>query len=192
MMKKSIIAVLTLLSLTACYSSQYQDSDEGRHFEITFDIDQEKNGEASLTFEFTIDSGYYFVSPHSEGFHQRLIFSIEDTDSLLLNGELIEYPLAREEYDKLSDKQGKFVRENTTYNQNLIIGSQNDFEVSGLIWLEMRPNCQPYEIRFVVSNRSGKLMIEKTSTSTSSYPTFWDKKRFDIPLNKAKQFNWFP
>lgn len=185
-MKKSTLAVLTLLSLTACYSPQYQQSDEERHFEITFDIDQEENGEASLTFEVTVDSGYYFVSPHSEGFHQRLIFSIENTDHLLLNGELIEYPLTEEEYDKLSDKEGKFVRENTTYNQNLIINAQNDFEVSGLIWLEMRPYNHPYETSFVVSNKSGKLMIEKTSTSTSGYPTFSDKKRLDIPSNKVK------
>lgn len=186
-MNKSIVVVLTLLSLTACYPSQYEHTtDEGKHFEITFDIDQEKNREASLSFEVAIDSGHYFVSPHSEGFHQRLIFSIEDTDSLLLTSELIEYPLTSEEYDKLSDKKGKFVRENTTYKQHLIINAQNDFEVSGLIWLEMLPNGQPYEIRFVVSNRSGKLMIEETSTLTSGYPTFWDKKRVDIPLNRAK------
>jgi hypothetical protein len=189
MMKKLIIAVLTLLSLAACNSSQHQHLDEDRHFETTFDIVQEKNGEASLTFKVAIDSGYYFVSPHSEGFHQRLRFSIEDTDGLLLNGELIEYPLTLEEYDNLSDKQGKFAWKNTTYIQNLIIGSQNDFEVSGLIWLEMLPNSQPYEVRFVVSNKSGKLTIEKTSTSTSGYPTFYDKKRVDIPLNKVKLFN---
>lgn len=183
-MEKSILAVLTLLSFTACYSPQYQQPDEGRHFEITFDIDQEENGEASLTFEVALDSGYYFVSPHSEGFHQRLIFSIENTGSLLLNGGLIEDPLTGEGYDRLSDKQGRFVRENTTYNQNLIIDSQNDFEVSGLIWLEMRPSAHPYEIKFVVSNKSGKLMIEKTSTSSSGYPTFGDKKRVDIPKTK--------
>lgn len=183
MIKKSILAVLVLFNLTTCDSPQYQHSDEGRHFEITFEIDQELSGEASLTFEIVIDSGYYFVSPHSEGFHQRLRFSIEDTDSLLLNGELIEYPLTLEEYDNLSDKHGKFAWKNTTYIQNLIIGSQNDFEVSGLIWLEMLPNGQPYEVRFVVSNKSGKLTIEKTSTSTSDYPTFWDKKRVDIPVN---------
>lgn len=186
MMKKSIILILTFFCLAACYSPRYQASDEGIHFGVSFEIDQEKNGEASLTFEITLDSGYYFVSPHSEGFHQRLVFSMEDTDSLLLDGELIEYPLASEEYDKLLDKQGKFVRKNITYNQNLIIGSQNDFVVSGLIWLEMRPNCQPYEIRFVVSNSSGKLMVEKTSTSFSTYPTFWDRKSVDIPLNNTK------
>jgi hypothetical protein len=172
-----------LFSLSTCDSPQHKHSNEGRHFEITFDIDQEKNGEASLTFEIAVDSGYYFVSPHSEGFHQRLIFSIENSDSLLLNGQLNEYPKTWEEYDKLSDKLGRFVRENTAYNQNLTIGSKNDFEVSGLIWLEISPNGQPYEIRFVITNRSRKLMIEKKSISSSGYPTFWDKKRVDIPLN---------
>tara|TARA_R110002050_G_scaffold109799_2_gene221497 strand:- start:18077 stop:18637 length:561 start_codon:yes stop_codon:yes gene_type:complete len=185
MIKKSILAVLVIFSLTTCVSPQYQQTDEGRHFEITLGIDQEKNGEASLTFEIALDSGYYFVSPHSEGFHQRLLFSIEDTDSLLLNSELIENPKTKEEYDKESGKVGNFVRVKTTYLQKLIIGSQNDFEVSGLIWLAISPIHQPYEIRFVISNRSGKLMIEKKRISTSGYPTFWDKKRVDIPVNRV-------
>ncbi len=185
MIKKPLLSVLVLASLTTCYSPEYQHSEEGKHFEITFDLDQGKNEEATLTFKIAPDSGYYFVSPHSEGFHQRLIFSIEDTDSLLLLGALIEYPETREEYDSLSDKQGRFARESTTYRQNLTIDSQNDFEVSGLIWLEMRPNLQPYEIRFIVSNKSGQLMVEDISISTSDYPTFWDKKRVDIPLNRV-------
>lgn len=150
-------------------------------------MDQGKKEEVTLTFEMAIDSGYYFVSPHSEGWHQRLIFSIEDTDSLLLAGELIELPRTWEEYDYLSGKVGNFVRKNTTYSQNLKVDTQNDFEVVGLIWFEMRPNCQPYEIRFVISNKSGKLMIEEKSISTSGYPIFWDKKRVDIPLlNRVK------
>lgn len=181
-MKKSILTVLTLLGLITCDSSHPSDSGEDLSFQITFDVDQRKNGEASLSFEIAIDSGHYFVSPHSEGFHQRLIFSIQDTDSLLLDGELIEHPKSLDEYDNLTDKQGKFVRENTTYSQSLIINSPTDFEVTGLIWLGMLPESQPYEVRFIIYNRSGKLVVEKTSTVTSDYPTFWDKKRVDIPL----------
>lgn len=184
--KKSVLAAFVLLGLKSCDSNQYQHLDEDRHFEITFEMDQEKDKEASLSFEIALDSGYYFVSPHSEGWHQRLIFSIENTDSLLLAGELIELPETREEYDNLSEKEGNFVRKNTTYSQNLTVDTQNDFEVAGLIWFEMRPNCQPYEIRFVVSNNSGKLMIEKKSISTSDYPTFWDQKRVDTPLNNGE------
>ncbi|MFK8036698.1 MAG: hypothetical protein AB8B74_00280 [Crocinitomicaceae bacterium] len=183
MIKKIIVGVFILPCLVACHSSQHKHSNN-RHFEITFRIDQEKNREASLIFEIALDSGYYFVSPSSDGFHQRMIFSIEDTDNLLLNGKLIEFPLPWDEFDKLSDKQGKFVRENTTYKQNVIMGSQNNFEVSGLIWLEMHPDYQPYEIRFVVSNTSGKLVVEETSTTASGYPTFSDKKRVDTPLKK--------
>lgn len=180
MIRSTLLSAIVFFSFIACNSPKYQHSDESTHFEITFDINQGENAKASLIFEIALDSGYYFGSPHSKGHHQRLIFSIENTDSLLLDGELIEYPKTREEYDYLSDKQGKFVRVKTTYSQNLTIGSQNDFEVLGLVWLAMLPSYQPYEINFTITNKSGQLMVENISISTSDYPTFWDKKRVDV------------
>lgn len=132
-----------------------------------------------LTFTVELDSGCYFVSPHSSGYHQRLIFSIEDTDSLLLNDVLLESPQTFEEYGDISNKRGGFVRETTTYYQNVIVNSQNDFEVSGLIWFEVRPVCQPYEIEFIISHSSVRLEVDKTTTTISNYPTFWDLKRVD-------------
>lgn len=176
---KYILTALVLLSISSCYTSEYNVSDDYKHFEINFTIDQNENMEGVLTFDIKLDSGYYFVSPHSEGFHQRLIFSIENTHNILLNGKLTEYPKSLEGLDQLSGKKGNFVRENTVYKQNLTIKSEDDFDVSGLIWLEIRPNCQPYEISFIISNKSGKLKIENTNISLSGYPTFWDMKRVD-------------
>lgn len=153
---------------------------EEEHFDIKFEIEEMQNEQYSLIFTFELDSGYYFVSPNSNAHHQVLIFSIEDTDSLLMNGVLIESPRTFEEYDVLSNKGGEYVRETTKYYQDLMVNSENDFEVSGLIWFELLPTCQPYEIEFIISHSSGKLEVSKTSTTTSSYPTFWDKKRVDI------------
>ena len=185
MTTKYLITILTLLGLVACHSPQPQGVEEDKPFDITFDVEQEENDAASFTFAIALDTGYYIVSPYSTGHHQRLIFSIEDTDNLLLNGELIEAPLAIQEYDQLSDKEGKFVRKNTTYTQHLTIGSHDDFEVAGLIWLELRPDCLPYEVRFTISNKAGKLIVKQTSISLADYPTFWDKKRVDMPLNES-------
>lgn len=179
---KYIRTALVLLSISSCYTSEYNVSDDYKHFEINFTVDQNENMEGVLTFDIKLDSGYYFVSPHSEGFHQRLIFSIENTDNILLNGKLTEYPKSLEGLDQLSGKKGNFVRENTEYKQDLTIKSEDDFDVSGLIWLEIRPNCQPYEISFIISNKSGKLKIENTNISSSGYPTFWDMKRVDTLL----------
>ena len=180
---KYILRTLILLSISSCYTSEYSVSDESKHFEIDFTIEQNENMEGILTFDIKLDSGYYFVSPHSQGIHQRLIFSIENTDNILLNGNLIEHPTSLEEFDQLSEKKGKFVRENTVYKQKLTIKSGNDFDVSGLIWLEIRPNCQPYEISFIISNKSGKLKVENSKLIASGYPTFWDMKRIDTLQN---------
>ncbi|MBD3638602.1 MAG: hypothetical protein HUJ25_14710 [Crocinitomicaceae bacterium] len=189
-MKTSLIAILLAVVFVACDSPQdKEETTDKNYFEITFGIDQEKNEEATLTFEIALDSGYYFLSPHTEGLGQRLLFSVLDTDNLLLDGELEEYPKPREEFDELTGKQGKFVRKNTTYNQNLIVNSSDDFEVSGLIWLEILPVYQPYQVSFVISHKSGELEIEEISTSVTGYPTFWDKKRIDIPIDKSKKSN---
>ncbi len=181
MIKCLKLIVLVTICFVNCSSPHDQPREEDQHFEVNFDLTQASNKKATLSFEIALDSGYYFVSPHSEGFHQRLLFSIENTDKLLLQGELMEIPETHEEYDDLSEKQGRFVRENTTYRQSMIIGTQNDFVVSGLIWLVVAPTYQPYEISFILSSRSGHLRIEDISTSISGFPTFWDKKRLDTP-----------
>ena len=88
----------------------------------------------------------------------------------------MEIPQSQEAYDQVSDKEGNFVRQDTRYRQEFTIHSQDDFEVPGLIWLEIRPDCQPYEIRFVIAQQSQQLRVDHVEISASSYPTFWDKK----------------
>lgn len=181
MINNSVSYLLPLICLIISCTPPIEDSAANRHFEINFEIHQQNDEMAALTFELVPDPEYYLVSPHSEGFHQRLIFSIENNDQLLLDGDLIEAPKTEREYDKLTDKEGSFVREPTTYKQNLIVNTQNDFEVDGLIWLEILPNGQAYEIHFVLSYRSRKLSIKHVRISTSDYPSFWDKKKLDLP-----------
>lgn len=176
MIKKLTSYLLILLCFAGCHPTEYQASDENRHFDIAFDIQQNNSGVASLTFDLSPDVDYYFVSPHSKGHHQLLRFSMEDSQLLSFNGALIESPPTQEEYDELSDKQGSFVRQKTRYRQKLTIHSQDDFEVPGLIWFEIRPDCQPYEIRFVVVQQAQQLRVDRIEISTSGYPTFWDKK----------------
>ncbi|MFK8045935.1 MAG: hypothetical protein AB8B72_10605, partial [Crocinitomicaceae bacterium] len=151
-------------------------------FNVSFAIEEAETGEMTLVFEITTDSGYYFVSPHSEGLLQRLIFSTANTEYLSLTGELVERPLTWQEVDGRSGKKGRFVRKQTTYYQSINVKTETNFNVAGLIWLEILPSNQPYEVGFLVSKQAGKLTVEKISIQESSYPTFSDKKRLDVPV----------
>ncbi len=181
MIRKAILLLLVLLSVITCDWSESGNELEHYPFEIRFDTQKDEMGQAFLSFTIDLDSGKYYVSPHSGGFHQRLIFSLEETDSLFLLGDLVEYPKTYNDYDSLSDKEGRFVREKTTFLQRMTVSSQNNFKVSGLIWLGMLPGEQPFEINFILSQQSGKLEIENIKRKVSDYPSFWDNKRLDTP-----------
>ena len=178
---KLINGLILVFSITVSCALTVEEEQvkETKHFDILFDVEEQGSGVYNLNFTVELDSGYYFVSPHSNGHHQRLLFSIENTDSLILDGELSEFPRTFEEYDDLSGKLGRYARETTKYSQNLKINTENDFELSGLIWFEVRPICQPYEIEFTISCQSGKLEVSKKGEILSNYPTFWDLKRVD-------------
>lgn len=177
---KYVILPLLLLFILGCVSKPAQlVQSEQSHFEISFKVDNANQENPILSFSIDLDTGFYYVSPYSEGFHQRLLFSLEKSGSLELKGELLESPRSIWEYDEFSKKEGLFVRTSTTYSQELYIHSSNDFKIKGLIWLGLLPINQPYEVNFNLSYASEELQVKDVRTTPSTYPTFYDNKRLD-------------
>lgn len=136
-------------------------------FEINLDIDKSNDTQYSLTVDFKLDKGSYIISPFSkDDFY--LPFSIAINESKFIQpGQLLEAPITVEELDTIINKQVRFVRENTTFTQNIKVLNQDDFEVTGLIEFLIEPQCIPYDVEFVISKNSGKLNVEKTKTYIS-------------------------
>jgi hypothetical protein len=177
-MKNMIYLLCILPAIVSCQSNDTNQDNE-RHFDISIAIKKLSSNQISLHFTIDLDTGYYYVSPHTNGHHQRLIFSIEKSNALIYSGDLMETPAARESYDEISNKSGKFVRKKTEYQQLLDLPSSDDFSVKGMIWLEIRPVLQPYEIHFNIQQKNGILTIDNLQIILSDYPTFFDNKRLD-------------
>ena len=177
-MKHLLFFILILTVFVSCQSNEIQHDNE-RHFDISFGIESISSDKLKLQFTIELDSGYYYVSPFTNGHHQRLIFSIENSNKLSYHGDLVESPAVRESYDEVSQKSGKFVRQNTEYQQLLDLSTSDDFSIKGMIWLEIRPTCQPFEIHFLICQKNGVLAIDNLQIILSEYPTFIDNKRLD-------------
>ncbi len=168
--------LLSIGSLTAFYQSNKSEvivKDEvSKQIEAPFGIDLviDKIDDDQYNFGVTIqlEKGSYVISPFSnDDIYGHFEISIDENKNFLSDKTLLEIPSSVEEMDPIIKEKVKFVRVNTTYKQKVQRLSKNDFEVAGLIEFVLEPSCIPYDVEFVISNRSGKMEVEKTKTSIS-------------------------
>ncbi|WP_025663052.1 hypothetical protein [Aquimarina megaterium] len=181
-MNKSIIILIVLLSI-GCTKNNQNDkvvtetaqTDTAKTatinkmdnpYALALKTDTTDKGEQRLIVSIDLYDKSYFVSPHSNGnFLGRFNLSLGETKHLTMKDSIIEFPKSLETYDPWSDGRVNFVKRNTTYTQKLIINSQKDFEVTGLIKFVIEPRCTMEKVKFVISQRSGVLSVEKRQVS---------------------------
>ena len=105
----------------------------------------------------------FFVSPNAKReFLGKFKFVIDDNDKFNQEGALLEAPLSKEEFDPHPFVNGhvNWVKENTTYKQQLQLTTEKDFEVMGFIQFTIEPRCTLEKIPIIIKYSNAKLKAE--------------------------------
>lgn len=132
-------------------------------YQIKLDLHQLDNLKYNLEIQMFLNNEAYFVSPNAKGdFSGKFTFFIEENDSFILQGDLIESPLADKAHVKLPfiDDLENSVRENTSYKQLLQITNPDDFQINGYIQFTIEPRCTLEKIPIIIKSVNGKLKFE--------------------------------
>lgn len=149
---------------TVSLLNQAETSDEP--FDIALQIDKIDDDVYVLAITMEIDSGSWVVSPLAYNYpYGKMDISITDKGHLVKEDSLLEIPESKEVFDPVFEESYKLIEEKTIFTQKLKVLTQDDFEVSGLIWFVLEPICDPYEVAFIISYKSGEMEIDKSNTT---------------------------
>lgn len=135
---------------------------EAEPYELHLKMDKLENNRYDLVVRVNLSKGCYYVSPHSKGdFSGIFTLTIKDTDKLEKTASLIETPRSVEEYDPhpFVDGYVNWVRQTTTYNQQLKLTGEDNFKVSGMIQFTIEPRCTLEQIPFIISYENGEMKV---------------------------------
>ena len=173
----TFLFVITIISCNSTYPSSTSKNSKikiraskivEKPFDISLKLDQTKSDSITLVIELKLKNGSFIISPFSkDSIYGNLNISFTESSQLLPSNSILEIPKSIKEFDPIIDEQVNFVRENTTYKKDLRILTKNDFEVTGLIDFVLEPICIPYDVKFVISQKTGKVEIKKMRTSIS-------------------------
>ncbi len=135
-------------------------------FAVDFSLEPVNGSQYNLAVNLVMkDSGsYVFSTTSNDGFSIPFDFLIKENESVLLGDSLLEFPASIEEFFPELEMLVKLIKVNTTFKRSLVLTSQKDFDVRGVVEFMYEPICIPYYIEFVLKQRSGKLSLEKTNT----------------------------
>ncbi len=136
-------------------------------FETNFSIETDIDNNPSLLVHLILNNGSYVVSPFSkDSIYGQVELVLHKNEFIELSNEISESPITKEEFDPILELHVRFVRTNTRYQQDLKIKTTDDFQSTGHFWLLLEPQCVPYKIDYVLSQKEGVLEISKLSTNT--------------------------
>jgi hypothetical protein len=131
--------------------------------DVKLQIEETADDEQNIVIYMYLSS-CQFSSPHlSERFSGQFTVSLQDNERLVVESQLIASPLRIEEPDihNLDEGLATWFQVNTTHEHQLKVISQGDFEVSGLVSVDIERSGVSKEVEFVITSRSGKLTIKK-------------------------------
>jgi hypothetical protein len=131
-------------------------------YHLDLKIEKTETDENQLSIFITLKGDAHFVSPHAKrDFKGKFSMTLEDTNLIETNGDLLETPQSVEEFDTHHFVNGtvNWVRENTTYKLPFKVKTEKDFEIHGLIRFTIEPRCTLEEIPILVSQKSGQLSV---------------------------------
>ena len=136
---------------------------------MIFDVQLVDEDKYCLTFSLELDHGAYTVSPFSEdGFYLPITISWLTPDVNFIPEKLVETPPTFYEYDKIVEKQVRFVKQNTEYEQYFLWSGNNNAIIKGMVELLVEPACIPYDVNFELISKNGEVSVKKVSTIISS------------------------
>lgn len=139
-------------------------------FEIELKLEQIDAKQYYVIADLALKGDDYIISPYSDD-DTYLPFSMTLTKTAFLKpiNNLLEDPASVAEYDPILEQMVRLVRGKTIYKQKVLLNTNDDFDVSGMIELLIEPQCIPYHIDFTIHHQSGNLSIKKTKTGIPSY-----------------------
>jgi len=150
-------------------ATQIQESKEVEEtFDIKIEIEKTDDKKYELSTTIELKDGNYIISPYSEDdIYLHYSITIPKNNNLIVDEKLIEIPASIPEIDPILNIPVRFVKETTTYKQEIEVTTEKDFEVSGLIEFLVEPSCIPYDVEFLISHQSGIMEVKKTKTAIS-------------------------
>ncbi|MFK8037379.1 MAG: hypothetical protein AB8B74_03765 [Crocinitomicaceae bacterium] len=129
--------------------------------EIDFSINKTDDSTIDFNVHLTFGRGCWVVSPLSKNYpYGNMVISIDESEYLTLEESIVEHPKSVLEYDTILRQEINFIRENTIFSQKIKLNNLLDFDVSGRVWFILEPICTPYEVKYTISNRAGKLTVK--------------------------------
>lgn len=132
-------------------------------YKISLHIDKLSKDIYNVSINMKLYDNAFFVSPNAKReFSGKFKFVIDANDKFNQEGELIEAPQSIEEFDPHPFVNGNvnWVRENTTYKQQLQISTEKDFEVMGFIQFTIEPRCTLEKIPVIIKYTNGEMKFE--------------------------------
>ncbi len=131
-------------------------------YNMDFRVETISNNAYALKTDINLDSGAFYISPNTKGdFSGLLKVIIEDNDHLVKNGGLIEIPKSTVQFEPWVQEPANFVRENTTYTQNIELTGTSDFEIGGYVQFVIEPRCTLERIDFRIVYKDGTMSVKK-------------------------------
>lgn len=135
-------------------------------YQVTFEIDSSRSPEPRMIISIDIFDKDFLESPHANGYYtDSSTLLLDENSKLVLKDSLETLQKSIESTDPWGHGRVNLVRRNSTFAQKLILKSPNDFEVSGTFSFVLAPEIDLQEVKFMIKNRSGNLVIEKLNTS---------------------------
>ncbi|WP_048331534.1 hypothetical protein [Bizionia psychrotolerans] len=132
-------------------------------YDLEITIEKTENNNYELVTEIILKNDSYFVSPHSTvAYKGRFSSKLQKSNHVKMVEPIVEIPRSVEEIDPhpFVDGPVNWVRENTTYRQPLVINTNSDFEVSGLIKFTIEPRCSLEKIGYTINHKDGEMTVK--------------------------------
>ena len=129
---------------------------------ITFNIEKLKDGNYNLVVNMMLFDEAYFLAPSSDiMFRGRFDISLNETESILLDSNYFEFPFSTLESDPFGNGPIMVQRANSTYKKKIIINTNKDFEITGLVIFTIEPKCTLEKIAYTISSKAGRIEVIK-------------------------------
>ncbi|WP_075344256.1 hypothetical protein [Tenacibaculum agarivorans] len=118
----------------------------------------------ALEIDMQLQQGAFFVSPNSKrDFKGKFSVKLSENDKINATNTLQEIPLSKEEFDAHPYVNGyvNWVKQNTTYRQQIKINPKEDFKIPGVIRFVIEPRCTLEEIGFILIYENGELKVRR-------------------------------
>lgn len=148
------------------YSDRYGEEIIGLPFEMELVINTENPDRIVMDVDLNILFESFILSYNSgDEFMGRFLITLEDNEFVSLSGAPIESPEPVEEiYHWADNEKVQKLKGKVDVEQEIILLSKDDFEVTGFVSFTVEPNCNFYETHFIISNKAGVLAVEKLDT----------------------------